>query len=109
MFIHPPGDEMWLSFVAFPHDMSYFLLSVNNSNGISSTDVALLEKEIVLRNKDSAPCKFYNEQVISSNHKKNIFYVYVAGICKNQELPKMPRKFQKDLEFPQLPRPSINT
>jgi hypothetical protein len=59
-----PGDEIWLSFVAFPHDMSYFLLNTNNTNGISSTDVALYEKEIILRDKESAPCKFYSDQVI---------------------------------------------
>jgi len=73
VFIHPPGDEMWLSFVAFPHDMSYFLLNMNNANGISATDLSLLEKEIILRDKESAPCKFYSEQVILYPDLKNIF------------------------------------
>ncbi len=64
MFIHPPGDEIWLSFAAFPFDTSYLRLDVNNRDGMSSSDLAITEKEIVLRHKESAPCKNYNDQVI---------------------------------------------
>ena len=63
VYIHPPGDEIWLSFAAFPHDVSYFRLDLNNSDGMLASDVAITEKEIVIRNKDSAPCKYYNDQV----------------------------------------------
>ncbi len=33
-----------------------------------------------------------------------IFDVYVAGICRNQAFPEMPRQFRKCLDFPKLPR-----
>ena len=64
VFIHPPGDEIWLSFTAFPFDSSYFRLEVNNRDEMSSTDLAITEKEIVFRHKESSPCKYYNDQVI---------------------------------------------
>ncbi len=64
VFIHPPGDEIWLSFTAFPFDTSYLRLDVNNRDGVSSSDLAITEKEIVLRDKESAPCKYYNDTVI---------------------------------------------
>jgi len=34
-------------------------------------------------------------------HKKRL--AYVAGICRNQAFPEIPRQFQKCLDFPQLP------
>jgi hypothetical protein len=85
VYIHPPGDEIWLSFVSFPNDMSYFLLNVNNTNGIASTDLAIVEKEIVLQDKPSSPCKFYNGQVIlkpKSFLNMQIFYLYYLMIVR---------------------------
>jgi len=88
MLMNPTsGDEIWLSFVAFPHDMSYFLLNTNNANGVSSTDVALYEKEIILRNKESAPCEFYSDQVILYC---NLFKIKIISRVKYlNHLPKL--------------------
>jgi hypothetical protein len=63
VYIHQPGDEIWLSFTAFPYDVAYFRLDVNNSDGMSASDLAIAEKEIVIRDKKTAPCKYYNDQV----------------------------------------------
>ena len=64
MYIHPPGDEIWTSFGSFPQEMAYFRLDVNNSDGMMSTDLSLTENEIILLNKESAPCRSKNEQVL---------------------------------------------
>jgi hypothetical protein len=63
VFIHPPGDEIWLSFLAFPEDMAYFKLDVNNSDGISTTDIIVSENEIISLDKTNAPCKSYTDKV----------------------------------------------
>ena len=57
------GDEIWTSFGSFPQDMAYFRLDVNNTDGMMSTDLSLTENEIILLNKDSAPCRSNNVQV----------------------------------------------
>ncbi len=37
-------------------------VDVNNTDGLTSTDLAVTEKEIILRDKENAPCKSYDEQ-----------------------------------------------
>jgi hypothetical protein len=69
VFIHTPGDEIWLSFLGFPQDIAYFKLDANNTDGITSTDLSISEKMIVLRDKENAPCKSYDLQF-----KESIFY-----------------------------------
>lgn len=43
-------------------------VDVNNTDGITSTDLAVSEKEIILRDKDNAPCKSYDEQFKESRN-----------------------------------------
>ncbi len=45
------GDEIWLSFLAFPQDMAYFKLDVNNSDGLKTTDINVSENEIISMDK----------------------------------------------------------
>ncbi len=57
------GDEIWTSFGSFPQEMAYFRLDVNNTDGMKSTDLAITENEIILLNKESAPCRPKKEKV----------------------------------------------
>ena len=63
IFVHMPGDEMWLSYFNFPLEITYFQLDVNNTNGMRSSDIILKENEIIAWDKPKAPCKSYLEEV----------------------------------------------
>ena len=67
VYIHSPGDEMWLSFLAFPFQLVYFRLNTNNSDGMKITDVSISEKEIVTLAKEGSPCKSYMEMARFNN------------------------------------------
>ena len=63
VYILTPGDEIWLSYLAFPFDLVYFRLNINNNDGFKIADVSIKEKEIFTLDKESSPCKSYMEQV----------------------------------------------
>jgi hypothetical protein len=63
MFVHMPGDEMWLSYFNFPLEITYFQLDVSNTNGMRSSDIILRENEIIAWDKPKAPCKSYLKKV----------------------------------------------
>ena len=67
IFVHTPGDEIWLTYTAFPLEIVNFILNVNNSNGRRASDMTISENEIVLLDKEKSPCKSYLEfeQVIN--------------------------------------------
>ena len=69
IFIHLPGDEMWMSYIAFPFGLTYLRLDVNNSDGMASTDLTIAETDIVLLDTPSIPCKSYIEQVLKFDLK----------------------------------------
>jgi hypothetical protein len=62
-YIHLPGDEIWLSYLAFPFELVYFRLNTNSSDRTKSLDVSIREKEIFTLDKVGSPCKSYLQQV----------------------------------------------
>ena len=62
----------------------------------------------------SMNCTIAGSQTMDHSHRSLLhyrlrhihihIYIYVAGNCRNQAFPEMPRHFWKCLEFPQLPR-----
>jgi hypothetical protein len=56
VYIHAPGDEIWLSFLTFPFQPLYFRLNSNNSDGIQIMDLSIGEIEIITLNKAGSPC-----------------------------------------------------
>ena len=64
VFIHMPGDEIWLSYISFPVGMSYLQLDVNNTNGMRASDIAITENEMYAYEKLKAPCVSYMLKVI---------------------------------------------
>ena len=77
VYIHSPGDEIWLSFLAFPFQLVYFRLNSNNSDGIKTTDVTISENEIVTLDKEGSTCKSYMEKARLNNFSN---LVLVKGI-----------------------------
>ena len=75
VYIHTPGDEIWLSFLAFPFQLVYFRLNANNSDGIKTTDVTISEKEIVTLDKEGSPCKSYVEKERLNNFFKSGYWL----------------------------------
>ena len=63
VYIHEPGDEIWLVYLGFPVDVAYFRLDVNNSDGMMSTDITVKTNEIVRLDKPTVPCKSYMQKV----------------------------------------------
>ncbi len=78
VYIHLPGDEIWTSFGSFPQEIAYFRLDVNNTDGMKSTDLALTENEVILLNKESAPCRSKLEQVKKISYQPNV--VFKSGV-----------------------------
>jgi hypothetical protein len=81
VYIHPPGDELWMGQGSFPHDVAYFRLDVNNNDGMKSTDLTLTEKEIILLDKKGVPCESNNDEVKIKNiswekNLLNAFYIF---------------------------------
>ena len=62
VYIHAPGDEVWLSFLTFPFQLVYLRLNSNNTDGINTVDLSISEKEIITLNKEGSQCKSYMEQ-----------------------------------------------
>jgi hypothetical protein len=63
IFIHMPGDEIWLSYFNFPLEVSYFQLDVNNTNGLRWSDIIITENEVIGWDKPKAPCNSYMLEV----------------------------------------------
>lgn len=61
VFVHDPGDEIWLTYMNFVFDMIYFKLDAHNSDGVRSTDVSLKVNENHFRSSQRAPCKSYSK------------------------------------------------
>ena len=72
-----------MSFLGFPQDIAYFRLDVNNTDGMTSTDLSVSEKEIVLRDKENAPCKSYDDQLKESISMGS----YVIHFLPNEFVP----------------------
>ena len=63
VFTFSPGSEMWLSYGVFGvEDSALFMLEVNNSNLLRTTDLTLTEREIFLLDKPGSQCKHYVRQ-----------------------------------------------
>ena len=77
VYIHSPGDEIWLSFLAFPFQLVYFRLNTNNSDGMKVTDVSISEKEIVTLAKEGLPCKSYVEMVRFNSKTRPFLYYQI--------------------------------
>ena len=63
IYIHSPGDEIWLIFISFPVEVAHIRLDSNNSDGVWSSDLSITENEIVHLDTETAHCKFYAEKV----------------------------------------------
>ena len=63
IYIHSPGDEIWLIFISFPVEVAHIRLDSNNSDGVWSSDLSITENEIVHLDTENAHCKLYAEKV----------------------------------------------
>lgn len=61
VFIHDPGDEIWLAYMNFVFDMMHFKLDAHNSDGMRATDITLKVNENHFRSSLRAPCKSYSK------------------------------------------------
>jgi hypothetical protein len=59
IFVHLPGEQIWLSYINFPLGVSFFQLDVNNTTGMRATDLSIKENEIFVLSKPEAPCLTY--------------------------------------------------
>ena len=63
IYLHTPGDEIWLPFLTFPFPPIYLELNGDIGDGIKWNYLTISEKEIVALDKPDLPCKEYMEQV----------------------------------------------
>jgi hypothetical protein len=67
IFINSPGDEMWMSYIAYPLGLTYLRLDVNNTDGMTSSDLTIGENNVFLLDSSSVPCKSYVDEVKAFN------------------------------------------
>ena len=61
VFVHPEGQEDWISSIIRPIPMKSMLIDIKNDmeNGFFGADFGIVETETILLNTDGSPCYDY--------------------------------------------------
>ena len=63
IFVHNPGEEMWLLLTDFPHVVQNIRLPIQSDPEITLIKLLLNELKTTQINRDHLPCKNYNDEL----------------------------------------------